>query len=257
MDLASRVWILSMAHDDPEKQAALYEKCRRDIVFWFNHFCWTFDPRVDKPDMPFVLYPFQEFMVREWLKNIDEQRDFGILKSRDVGASWMLILVFQYCWLFRKGDNFHVGSRKESEVDQAATDPAETLFGKFRYNLYKQPPWIRGEVSDKKLHIQNVANGNIITGESSNPWSGRGGRKRAILFDELSFWPDAEAAWQTCSQSTNCRIALSTPYGESNLYYRLITDPRNEKVEIPAEYLPKRGQEGGDNQSEGSESCRP
>lgn len=238
MDLAERVWILQEAEKDPKKQAALYEKCRRDPLFWFENFCWTFDPRAEKPDMPFILYPYQEWCVKEWLGCIEEQCDFGILKSRDMGASWMIMLIFQYCWLFRPGYNFHVGSRKESEVDQAAIDPAETLFGKFRYNLYKLPRWMRGaddEITDKKLHIQSLKTSNIITGESANPFFGRGSRKRAILADELSFWADADSAWQSCSQSTNCRIALSTPYGETNKYAKLILDPRNTNVVIPEE----------------------
>lgn len=240
MDLADRVWLLMQAEKDPKKQTILMEKCRRDIVFWWNNFAWTFDPRADKPDIPFTLYPYQEWFVKEVLDAIESQHDMGCEKSRDMGVSWMIMMVFLYCWLFRSGYNFHIGSRKESEVDQAAVDPAETLFGKLRYCLYRLPRWMRVDdekITDKKCHLMNGNNGNIITGEAASPFFGRGARKRAILLDEFAFFPDAEAAWQSCSQSTNCRIVISTPWGESNKYYKLMHDSRNEYRPIPEEFL--------------------
>jgi phage terminase large subunit len=242
MDLVERVYMLQQADQTNDLQATLLELCRRDPIYWFNNFAWTFDPRAEITDMPFNLYPYQEWCIREWYACIENQEDFGVEKSRDMGVSWMLILLFQYCWLFRPGWNFHVGSRKEAEVDTASIDPS-TLFGKFRYNLYRLPRWMRppaDKVNDKKLHIQNLINGNLLTGESANPSFGRGARQRAILTDELAFWDCADMAWGGISATTNCRIAVSTPCGETNRYAQLMNDPRNELQMVPGEYLPKR-----------------
>lgn len=243
MDLVERVWVLAQANDDPSKQAALYEKCRRDPIFWFNTFCYTYDPRAEgtsSADMPFNLYPYQEWCITQWYNNIENQQEFGIEKSRDMGVSWMIMLLFQYCWLFRPGWNFHCGSRKESEVCTASIDPDQSLFGKFRYNLYKLPRWMRPLphlINDRKLSIQNLQNGNSITGESANESFGRGARKRAILVDEFAFWDHAEMAWSGISSTTNCRICVSTPCGETNKYAKLMNDPRNELKEPPKELI--------------------
>lgn len=241
MDLVERVHLLSLADQDLELQAVLTEMCRRDPIYWFNTFAWTFDPRAvtpKSPDMPFILYPYQEWCIREWYACIDKQEDFGVEKSRDMGVSWMLMLLFQYCWLYRPGWNFHVGSRKEAEVDTASIDPS-TLFGKFRYNLYRLPRWMRppdDKLKDKKLHIQNEVNGNLLTGESANASFGRGARQRAILTDELAFWECDDMAWGGISATTNCRIAVSTPCGETNRYARLMNDDRNQLQVAPEEY---------------------
>lgn len=230
--LVNRVDLLMKADKDVELQAVLYEMCRRDPVFWFNNFCYTFDPRTRSPEMPFLLYPFQEYCIREWYKNIEEQKDFGIEKSRDMGVSWMLMLLFQYCWIFRPGWNFHCGSKKEAEVDTGVIDPS-TLFGKFRFNLRKLPPWMRPKVREKMLTLQNEDNGNILTGESANPGFGRSRRFRAILFDEFAFWTEADVVYGGCSATTNCRIINSTPFGEDNKFAKLMNDPSNELLVPP------------------------
>lgn len=227
--LLERAKLWTAAEKDKGLQAALMERCRRDPIYWFNNFCWTFDPRT-QGDLPFMLYPYQEWCIKEWFENIKNPQDFGIEKSRDMGVSWMIMLLFQYCWLFHKGWHFHCGSKKEDEVCTATVDPS-TLFGKFRYNLYRLPKWMRpakSKLVDKKLMIQNLDNGNILTGESANPGFGRSRRFRAILLDEFAFWESAPVVYGGCSATTNCRIINSTPFGENNKFAELMNDERNE-----------------------------
>lgn len=238
MDFKERIALLIQCEKSPEMQAIQMELCKRDPVYWFNTFAYTFDPRKDVPDMPFNLYDYQEWTIKEWLECLEVQEDFCVEKSRDMGVSWLIMLLFMYCWLFKPGYNFHVGSRREDEVDNALVDPSKTLFGKFRYALYKLPRWMRPpemKKHDKKLSIINPTNGNIITGESANPSFARGGRFRCVLFDELAFWETADTSWASASQSTRCRIALSTPYGETNKYARIMNDKNNEYREYPRE----------------------
>jgi phage terminase large subunit len=246
MDIPKRLEILTDAKKSPNKQLIYKELCRKDPIFFINHFAWTYDPRRldrgERADVPFVLYPYQEDFIRLWQEDIEKGRDFLIEKSRDMGASWMIVTLFAWYWMFVPGANFHIGSRKQEEVDNAQVDPAKTLFGKIRYLLEKMPPWIisKQEYNSKHLALSNLKTGNLISGESANSSFGRGGRYTAMLFDELAFWEFDEAAWAAASQSTRCRIALSTPYGESNKYARLALDPANEKIQHPeAERLHK------------------
>lgn len=236
MELIDRVELLQKADDNPQLQAVLMELCRKDPIYWFNTFCWTFDPRSDKPHIPFNLYPFQEWCIKDWYDCIEEQKDFGVEKSRDMGVTWMVMLLIHYCFLFRDGWNFLVGSRKEDYVDTASIDPS-TLFGKVLYNHSRLPRWMKPKTRRKTLEFCNESNGNLITGESSNPSFGRGARQRGILMDELAFWECADAAYGGASATTNCRIVVSTPYGENNRFAELMNDPDNDYRAVPQEII--------------------
>jgi hypothetical protein len=219
--LMRRLTLVQAAQDNPDLQALLMLWCKRDVRFWFRHFCWTFDPRLDQPHQPFVPYPFQEKALMELVSAIENGEDLLIEKSRDMGLSWLVLLAFQYFWLFRDGANFHLGSRKQEAVDRKGD--LSTLMEKLRYNLAWLPHWMRlsgfqDNVHDNLLRLLNPANGNTITGESSNENFGRGGRYKAVLFDEFPFWPMQDAAYASAGQSTPSRIVVGTPYGKNNRF---------------------------------------
>lgn len=222
--LARRLTLYEAAKDNPELQALLLAWCRRDVRFWFRHFCWTFDPRLEQPHLPFVPYPFQENALVDLVAAIENGEDLLIEKSRDMGLSWLVLLAFQYFWLFRDGANFHLGSRKQEAVDRKGD--LSTLMEKLRYNLSWLPDWMRpvgfqDSQHDNLLRLLNPENGNVITGESSNENFGRGGRYKAVLFDEFPFWPMQDAAYASAGQSSPCRIVVGTPYGKNNRFAEL------------------------------------
>ena len=219
--LTKRALLFQQAENDRGVQEAHLEMCRRYPTYWFNNFCMTFDPRADVADIPFRLFPFQEECVREMIAKIDAGEDILVEKSRDMGLSWIVLLVFEYCWLFRPGYNFHLGSRKEEYVDKKGN--ISTLFEKMRYNINWLPVWMKPVGWEEKQHslfmrLINPENGNIITGESSNPNFARGGRYKAILFDEFPFWEQASLAFASAGQATPCRVLVGTPYGKANRF---------------------------------------
>ncbi|MEM0951538.1 MAG: hypothetical protein AAGI66_05265 [Cyanobacteria bacterium P01_H01_bin.74] len=223
-NLITRLKMLYLAKTDTSFRLKVLTLCERDILFWFTHFCWTFDPRKTQPHQPFLLYDFQKIMVPKLQHAINTGQDLLIEKSRDMGISWLVLLVFQHYWLFHKGANMHLGSRKQESVDRKGD--ISTLLEKVRYNLYRMPVWMRPKgfaegAHDNLLRVMNPENGNSITGESSNENFGRGGRYRAVLFDEFPFWPAQDAAYASAGQSTPCRIAIGTPYGKNNRFAQL------------------------------------
>lgn len=235
-NLQERGELLAKANDNPKLQALLMAQCRDNPVYWFNNFCYTFDPRREPSTLPFNLYQVQEWFVLTLIRYMEKQEDFGLEKSRDVGASWLIALTFQYCWLFREGWNFHIGSRKEEYVDKKGD--ISTLFEKERFNLNYLPSWMlpNGFNFDKHclyMRLINPQNGNTITGESSNPNFARGGRYRAILFDEFPVWDHGYPAWTSASQSTKCRIPIGTPNGKHNKHGQLMTDPKTKRIIWP------------------------
>lgn len=227
--LKQRIAVNDACNNSLEAQAYTWKLCERKdnpvegCIFFIENFLWTFNPKEEPKHFPFILFDFQKVAVREFIEHIDNGRDLMLEKSREMGASWLLFsAVTLWYWLFRDGINFLVGSYKEDLVDNKTVD---SLVGKVNYEIELLPKWILPKEWNEKKHrthmkVMNPDNGNLITGDTMNPNFGRGSRKTAILFDELGFWQYAKDAWESAGDSTNCRIAVSTPNGD-NYFHRL------------------------------------
>lgn len=193
------------------------ELCKRDPVFFINHFCWTFDPRAEDGDKhrPFILYDFQDDEIKAADDHFFNRKDLLVEKSRDMGVSWLFAAWIFHKWLFEENFTALMGSRKADYVDNRQVD---SLFGKFDYIMNHLPEWLQPEGfiwKDHRLSMKyiNPRSGNTILGESTNTEFSRGGRFSLIFFDEFAFWEWADAAWRAAGQTTKCRIAVSTPNG--------------------------------------------
>lgn len=248
-----RAELLQKADNDPELQAVLREKCRLDDEFFFDVFCWTFDPRLPDPVIPFILYPKQRKLIA-WLNSLLERSRNGekvnglIDKPRDVGATFTVMTWVLKHFIF---DEFsaRVGSRKEDYVDKKGEQ--DTLFFKFDFNIQRVPKWLlpEGWNSDQRtsMLLKNPQNSNNISGESANPNFGRGGRKTLSVFDEHAFWEYARSSWESAGESTNFRLSMSTPpeTGRDSHFYKLLTGTmgRIEKFEFDWTDVPSRDQQ--------------
>lgn len=222
--LIQRLKINDSGDRSAEARAYIWQLCARPdnpfegLKFFVNNFGWTFDPRPEHEPfhLPFITFEYQDTALAWFIDHIDNGRDGLVEKSRDMGMSWLIFVWGPlWYWLFRDGASFLLGSYKEDLVDDRTPD---SLFGKLDYALNSLPKWMQParfniEKHRTKLRLTNPANGNIITGDSMNPQFGRGSRKTAVLFDELGFWEYAKDAWESCGDTTSCRIANSTPQG--------------------------------------------
>ena len=196
------------------------EEAKADPAPFINHFCWTFNP-MEKPfHFPFKLFPFQEErIVAELRKSIDDGFDIFFDKTRAMGATYTIIDVFLWYWLNVPGSNFLLGSRKQDLVDNTRDgggNKEESLFGKIAYTIDRLPKFLLPKSYNPDKHftfmsLVNPENGNVISGESSNPSFSRGGRYKAILLDEFAFWDNDTSAWGSTADTTNCRVVLTTP----------------------------------------------
>lgn len=222
--------------EDKNYQAVLYRKCKEDIIFWINLFCWTKDPRITTDTLAFICYDsYQEDYILKIQEAIDTGHDLLTDKTRDMGVSWMILYVFTHKWLFETGSDFRVGSRKEDFVDKL--NDIDTLLEKVRFNLKHQPIWLLPKKFNFNEHcgymrIINPDNGNAIVGESANEFFGSGGRRKAILLDEFAKWETkvAEAAWTATADVTKCRLPVSTPVGSGNKF-AMLANGTAEKIE--------------------------
>ena len=211
--------------EDPDFAEVVKQACARDPVFFLNGFGWTYDPR-RKPihKLPFILYDFQEEAILEILAAVNDH-DLLIEKSRDMGASWLCIAAFFYCWLFRPMQSFLVGSRVDDLVDASGNPKA--IFWRLDFLHDNLPPSLRPVGFNPhdhrtKRHLENPENYSVIDGETTTKDFGRGDRRTAILLDEFAM---VEAFGSHICESTrpvtNCRLFNSTPNGTGNAFHTI------------------------------------
>lgn len=215
-NLLFREALLELADEDPEFRLKLWIASKRDVLFWVNTFAWVFEPR-DSVILPFITWDFQD-RVFLTMDDCIGRTDFGMEKSRDMGASWMFLTIFFYRWLFRSRQTFGLVSRTEDACDKK--DDPDTLFWKLDFHWENLPWWMRPERERVRLSMRNCLNNSVLTGYSATSDVARGGRKTAFGMDELSSWgiDNGFNAWASTQHVTNSRIVVSTPQGMSGIF---------------------------------------
>jgi phage terminase large subunit len=205
---------LDRLNRQPELRPLELEMCRRDVVHWVNTWGWTYDPREPATAIPFDLFAVQERFMR-WLREREAKKQDGLVeKSRDMGATWLCVAYAAHGWLFRRGFAAGFGSRKLELVDKKG-DP-DCIFEKLRALVEWLPAWMKpADAIDKESTLVNPSNGSSVTGEGGDN-IGRGGRKTLYFVDESAFLEHPQMVTASLSQTTRCRIDVSTPNGPGN-----------------------------------------
>lgn len=222
----NRALALTRLRKRPELLPLLKEQYAND---WHSFICdWmvTVDPRraeLGEPTkLPFLLFPKQEEFIT-WTYNLWRSRQNGLCdKSRDSGVTWLCVAVAVCMWLFVPGAIVGFGSRKEEYVDKAG-DP-KSIFWKIRAAIENLPAEFLPKGWDAKKHapfmlITNPENGNVILGEAGDN-IGRGNRTSIYFVDEAAHIERPELVDAALSETTNCRIDISTPAGQGNPFAR-------------------------------------
>lgn len=223
-NLAFRQRLLDMAAEDALLQEALLGQCRDDIHYFINVFLFTFDPRTDNKHLPFVEWGYQREAVDRIRASIEQGSDLHLDKSRDMGATWLILAVFLWFWLFVPDSPLKCASRNEDLVDKAG-DP-DCIFWKLDYFLSFLPSWMKpASVQRTHLTLANLENGSAINGESTNTNIGRGGRQKALFLDEFPSMENQQAVLSATADSTPCRLFVGTPNGEGDEFSKMRKNP--------------------------------
>lgn len=203
----------------------LREYYKENPVAFIDDWGSTFDPRnaeIGKPTtVPFVLFDRQAEFI-DWLVQRWKAREDGLVeKSRDMGVSWLCVAAGVWMWSFYPGTVVGFGSRKEEYVDKIG-DP-KSLFWKVRHFIQWLPGEFRphgwGDKCAPYMRISNPENGAAIVGEAGDN-IGRGNRTSIYFKDESAFYEHPDAIDAALSQTSNCKIDVSTPNGAGNPFYR-------------------------------------
>jgi hypothetical protein len=222
--------ILAKSFQNLDLQAAIWQRCSEDIVFWLDTFGFTYSPKdfPECPNRPFVLWPYQQDALLRMNAALGKH-PMLIEKSRDMGATWLILALFLWRWQFRGGQSFLVGSRKQELVDKTG-DP-KSLFWKLIYLIDNQPPWMKPSYERNILALHNNENGSTIDGESTNDDFARGDRRTAILLDEFPAVDNGYAILKAVGDATACPIYAGTSQGASGAYYDILTKMRDANPE--------------------------
>lgn len=180
----------------------------------------TFDPRNVEVGLPaycpFILFPRQEEAIA-WIIERWKNREPGLAdKSREMGMSWLTIALACTMCLFHDGFSMGFGSRKQEYVDKLGD--LKAILPKARMFMSLLPPEFRRGWTLRDaphMRIQFPETQSFISGESGDG-IGRGDRVSIYVVDEAAWLPRPQLIEQSLSNTTNCRIDVSTPRGMAN-----------------------------------------
>ena len=222
--LTDRAHRLQGLRERPELLPRVRAHYRDNIADFISDWGMTADPRNAERGLP-VVVPFVLFdRQREWVDWLIERwhgQESGLTeKSRDMGVSWLSIAAACSICLFNRDLNIGFGSRKEEYVDKIG-DP-KSLFYKARQFMELLPKEFKGDWTQKS-HTSHMVirfgNGSTLTGEAGTN-IGRGNRTAIYFKDESAFYEQPELIDAALSQTSNCKIDISTPNGAGNPFYK-------------------------------------
>ena len=191
---------------------------------------YTIDPRLlsegKNPVCAFALFPKQREMIRWLIGCWLDSKPGVVVKSRDVGASWVAMALLATLCIFRNGFAAGVGSAVEIKIDRSG-DP-DTLFYKVRSFLEHLPQEFNAGFNidqcsaDKRVNFPLT--GSTITGEAGDQ-AGRGGRKAIFIVDESAHFEHPKIIDKNLSANTKCRIDMSSVNGMANSFYTRAHNP--------------------------------
>ncbi len=212
------------------------DRCRKDINYFINNWCWIHEPRLVRlgirPSIPFIMYPAQKKVLYDLDTAFMSGQGLLVEKSREAGITW---LASAYCvWHFLFSHDFVaiLTSEKEDKIDKLGS--RTTLFGKIRHLLYTQPAWmlpatfkdgykvVKNGENDNFMRIMNPENGAELVGETGAN-IGRSGRASIIIIDESQVLSNPEQVDSGCESVTDCRVDVGTPLGMNHFGQRRIS----------------------------------
>ncbi len=217
---------LQRIRTDPSLVPGLKEHYKANPTDFINDWGMTFDPRnaeIGLPTViPFVMFPRQEDFITWTLARWQGREDGLAEKSRDMGISWLCVGFAVWMWTFYPGVVIGFGSRKEEYVDKLG-DP-KSLFWKVRQFVSLLPAEFRPAGYQEGKHaphmrILNPENGSAIIGEAGDN-IGRGNRTSIYFKDESAFYERPDAIDAALSQTSNCKLDVSTVNGNGNPFFR-------------------------------------
>lgn len=238
--------ILKKAAKDVRFQKALIECCRQDIIFFINVFVWQLNPdKVGSEVGPFITWACQDGWILQTIGTLlnpnlpRSQKNVIWEKSREMGATWMALIIALWLCLFHPNKRVIMISHTEEAVTKAGDEG--TLFAKIQFMIEFLPEWMTKDYRKWKKGFK-FPNRSTISGLASTKRSGVGDRVAFVLLDEFSKQRDASDIWgQTADVGP--RLVIGTHYDNSGTYLDITKQKNLKKIIMHWSFHPdkKRG----------------
>jgi hypothetical protein len=220
--LRFRAYWIKRCRLDRKYRRAVLALFRRDIVAFINMAVWQMNPdNIGHEVGPFLTWDWQALALDRTMKRLFKKGRADMLweKSREMGATWLAMILALWLCLFHPNKRVLLLSHKEEAIHKSG-DPG-TLFGKIAFMLKHLPAWMSQSVKRHKRSFA-FANGSSITGSATTEAAGVGDRVHLIVLDEFSKYQSKKAyqIWGATAD-TGPRLVIGTHYGVSGCYYDL------------------------------------
>lgn len=232
-NLRWRAEVRERAMVDEQFRAGLAQMCADDPLFFINGFCWCFEPRNLPPAprmLPFICWDDQEKAVLE-IRPLWGKKPFLIIKSREQGATWLLVALERHSWLFEEQFTCGITSKDEASVDTEGD--LATLMPKMDFIVEHLPKWMQPKsINRTQLKSVNEDLGCTTKGHAATADAGRSGRTSVWIKDESAAYPKGAdyRVNDAIQYVTNCQIDISTPQGDVGAFFDRANDPEIHKI---------------------------
>lgn len=201
-NLEWRQRVLEQAEDDEEFREMLRKSLSGSVILFANLLGWIECEKEHLSDgghkptewhhRPYISWPCQDREMALTQKTVDEGGRIRRKKCREVGDTWMQVMID--CWLFVCRPDIKILCMSHSEDEVWDGRNTDTIMGKHLYVLDPNvpdvspvPSWLMPEPPTvKKLSIVNKHNNSRINGRATRGTIGRGGRAKRVWVDEAA-----------------------------------------------------------------------
>lgn len=214
--------------------------CRRDPIFFINCFIWQYNPDLVEDEVgPFITWPFQEEALvgadrevdGEWthfwgiLESVVDRKDVRWQKSREMGATYLVLIAILWVCIFYHNKSTLVVSRDKDAVNEPG-NLAGSLFPKIVFMLSFLPNWMVGEVLQRGNGIEFKKTGSMIFGEASTGKAGVSSRFTLALIDEFGQIREDREIYGFTADTCHARVFVFTHSSTATMAYELCFDPQ-------------------------------
>lgn len=235
-----RIYVRERCLTDHDFREDILAMCEQDILFWASTFVCVFEPRGKPRMIPILLWEDQADVIT-WMWECFGVRDCGVEKSRGIGCSWNIAILFYWAWYFWPNCHMAMISWATKYLDQQ-NNPG-TLMGKLDWIHKHLPAWMTLMPNGEDILHRTYSGhyfgsrmiGSTIVGFEPNVDVLSGDRKTAVAFDEVAKFPlnvqDALISMQYVSDS---RYMISTMREGSPRFFSLMRKEDSDMLRIRA-----------------------
>jgi phage terminase large subunit len=236
---------LAWMRADPRRVAALRAYYASAVSDFIADWMMVTDPRRAARGqaslVPFTLWPKQRELETFVLDRLRLGESGVVVKSRDVGASSVVLATLAALCIFRSDFYAGVISATEAKLDRFE----DTLFMKVRGLLRYVPPEFAAGYDEERtsqyLSVRFPETRSALTG-ATGPNAFRGLRQSMVLVDEAAHLADSQAVDSALSAATDVRIDVSTPAGIGNAFYQRAHNAAIARMDLNWRDDPRRDQ---------------